>query len=274
MSPSANVSAPSAPDLEAMLDLRAAALPGILREAGAIARAGFDSPDAVFELKGPQDFLTATDAAVEEYLRGRLGAQFESDDFYGEEGGGHLGQSVWIVDPIDGTANFARRIPHYCIAIAYVFAGETRLGGIYDPSRDELYLARKGQGASRNGKPISVSGTDRFESATIEMGWSRRVSTEVYLRTLSDFIETGFNVRRAATGALGLAYVADGRSDGYVELHMQPWDCLAGLLIVREAGGHVGNFEGGGKIQGGGPVLASNAHLSRTLSEISGIDLA
>jgi myo-inositol-1(or 4)-monophosphatase len=253
------------------LDVRESALVALIREAGAVAQAAF-SVEGQFEMKGPQDFLTVTDAAVEKLLREKLTGLFPEDGFLGEETGAVAGDAIWVVDPIDGTANFARRIPHYCISVALVARGKMLLGAIYDPAHDELYLARAGRGATRNGKSISVAATTDPASACVELGWSTRVGNTAYLDVLAKTLDAGANVRRAATGALGLAYVADGRSDGYAELHMYPWDCLAGLLLVREAGGVVCDFLGAGGLEHGGAVLAAAPGVAGMMIAASGIE--
>jgi myo-inositol-1(or 4)-monophosphatase len=178
-----------------------------------------------------------------------------------------------VVDPIDGTANFARRIPHFCISIAFVAGNRTQLGAIYNPVLDELYLARRGRGAEKDGKRIRVADTGDPQAACVELGWSNRVPRSRYLGALERMLEIGVNIRRSASGALGLAYVADGRSDGYVELHMQPWDALAGLLLVEEAGGVVAPFIEQGAIERGGAVLASTPALAQAISAAAGIEL-
>jgi myo-inositol-1(or 4)-monophosphatase len=178
-----------------------------------------------------------------------------------------------VVDPIDGTANFARGIPHFCISIAYIENGRTEIGAIYDPAHDELYFAGRGTGATRNGQPIAVSSTTAFETASIEMGWSGRVANEAYLETIRNLLTLGANVRRAGSGALALAYVADGRSDGYLELHMNSWDCVAGLLLVAEAGGDVCPFLQIGSLRDGGPVLASAPGIAAGISRASKIPI-
>jgi len=241
--------------------------------AGAIARQAFvEGEGRPVGLKGPQDFLTETDAAVERHIRSRVAAEFPGDGFLGEESGGSVeGTGVWVVDPIDGTANFARSIPHFCISIAYVRDGEVVLGAIYNPVLDELHFARKGFGATRNGKPIRVADTRRYDAACVELGWSTRVPNQTYLQVLSDILEQGANVRRAASGALGLAYVADGRSDAYAELHMHPWDCLAGLLLVREAGGVTAPFLELDGLARGGAVLAAAPAIAEGISRATGI---
>ena len=253
------------------LDLREKALLTLIREAGALAQSAFEADAGGFEMKGPQDFLTVTDAAVEKLVRERLARLFPDDGFVGEESGSAPGETVWVVDPIDGTANFARRIPHYCISIAFASREQTLLGAIYDPAHDELYFARKGRGATRNGAAISVSPVADPQSACVELGWSVRVPNATYLDVLAKILAAGPNIRRAATGALGLAYVADGRSDAYAELHMHPWDCLAGLLLVREAGGRVCNFLAADGLNSGGSVLAATPGIAPLMIQATGI---
>lgn len=247
----------------------------VIVEAGALALEGFrNGTAAAFSMKGPQDFLTETDAASENFIREAIAARFPADTFFGEEGGGEIGERVWIVDPIDGTANFARSIPHFCISIAFVFNGRTELGAIYNPALNELYFAKRGEGATRNGQAISVSATPSFDRASVELGWSNRVPNATYMATMASLLELGANVRRCGSGALALAYVADGRSDAYVELHMNSWDCLAGLLLVSEAGGEVCPYMEIGSLQGGGPVLASAPAIASGVSASSGIPLS
>lgn len=257
------------------LDARQAFCLDLVRTAGVIARDGFvRRSESQIALKGPQDFLTETDAAVERHIKARLAEAFPEDGFLGEETGGVVvGEQIWVVDPIDGTANFARQIPHFCISIALVSGGETVLGAIYNPALDELYFARRGQGAERNGVAISVAGTTRQDAACVELGWSTRVPQHFYLDALTKILDDGANVRRAASGALALAYVADGRSDGYAELHMQPWDCLAGLLLVEEAGGVVAPFLAVDGLRKGGAVLAATPAIAEAMSISTGIPL-
>ncbi len=247
----------------------------IARSAGQIALDGFRrrASDEI-AMKGAQDFLTETDAAVERHLKNRLTEALPDDDFLGEETGGSAsGRSVWVVDPIDGTANFARSIPHFCISIAYVRDGITEIGAIFAPATDELWFARRGAGATCNGSPISVAGTRDFSAACMELGWSRRRPQSDYITMMNRLLDHGANVRRAASGALGLAFVADGRSDGYAELHMNAWDCLAGLLLVEEAGGRVSALPEDG-LGRGGAVLAVVPALATETSAATGIPLA
>lgn len=240
--------------------------------AGALVLEGFrNNTGRSFSMKGPQDFLTETDAASEMMIRSAIAQHFPGDGFLGEEGGGEITDRLWVVDPIDGTANFARKIPHFCISMAYVENGVTELGAIYNPVADELYFARRGHGARLNDAKLQVSSTTSFDEASVEMGWSRRVPNETYLAAVANLLKVGANVRRAGSGALALAYVADGRSDAYVELHMNSWDCLAGLLLVEEAGGVVCPFLEIGTLAGGGAVLAATPAIASGVSIASGV---
>lgn len=254
------------------LDRREMFLRDLARSAGAIASVGFK--ERRFEMKGPQDFITETDGAIEAHVRSALSEAFPEDGFLGEETGHQAGSNIWVVDPIDGTANFARGIPHYCIAIAFVCDNRAELGLIYNPSLDDLYFARRGRGAVLNGAPIRVAGTTSFERATVELGWSNRRSNDRYLAIFAALLESGANVRRAGSGALGLSYVADGRSDAYAEMHMNPWDCVAGLLLVKEAGGVVGPYLRDGGLLKGGPVIASAPGVAEGVSKATGFALA
>ncbi|HET9067218.1 MAG TPA: inositol monophosphatase family protein [Amaricoccus sp.] len=252
--------------------------------AGRIAAEGFarQAPGS-WKMKGPQDFLTETDAAVERHVRAALAEAFPGDGFLGEEtgstaAGGTAEEAggIWVVDPIDGTANFARGIAHFCVSIAYVRDGRIEIGAICDPVAEELYLARRGGGATRNGAAIRAAGTSDLAAACVELGWSTRVPTQRYLDAMAALLAGGASVRRGASGALGLAYVADGRSDGYAEAHMNAWDCLAGLLLVREAGGRVGPFAQGGPsgaLSDGGPVIAAAAGIAEAFAAATGLAL-
>lgn len=256
------------------IDRREAFLHGLAASAAALALDGFSRQTGQSaSMKGPQDFLTETDGAVEALIRSRIAETFPEDGFLGEETGGSPGAQAWVVDPIDGTANFARAIPHFCVSIAFVANGEVQLGAIVNPALDETYLARLGRGARRNGLAIRVSNTNDIAATSFEMGWSNREPLERYIAALEGLFRAGSNVRRAASGAMGLAYVADGRSDGYAELHMNPWDCLAGLLLVREAGGVTGPFLSEGGLLRGGAVLASTPAVARVLADATGIAL-
>ena len=261
------------PDPEAIAR-REAFLRELVRSASRIALDGFRRQSGQpIGMKGPQDFLTETDGEVEAHVKARIAEAFPEDGFLGEETGGQPGAQAWIVDPIDGTANFAREIPHFCISIAFVADRQVQLGAIVNPALDECYAARLGHGAWKNGNPIRVSDTTDIAATSFELGWSNRRPTADYIAAVNSLIGAGANVRRGACGALGLAYVADGRSDGYAELHMNAWDCLAGLLLVREAGGVTGPFLARDGLTAGAPVLAASPAVAATLSAATGIPL-
>lgn len=267
--------ASGASDPDAGIDRREVFCRSLVLDAGAIAREGFARQirDGAVTMKGPQDFLTETDAAVERHVRIAIADAFPEDGFIGEETGGSPAAATWVVDPVDGTANFARGIAHFCVALAFVRDGTTEIGAIYNPVTEEMHLVRRGRGATRNGMPIAVAPTRDFDAASVEFGWSRRLPNRRYLAVLEAILARGANVRRGASGALGLAWVADGRSDGYAELHMNAWDCLAGLLMVREAGGRIGRFPMPAGLVDGGPVLAAAPGIADGLAAATGIAL-
>jgi myo-inositol-1(or 4)-monophosphatase len=258
---------------QADLDGRADFCRELAFSAGRVALDGFGRAGG-FRMKGPQDFLTETDAAVERHVRDAIAEAFPGDSFLGEETGGSVGRDTWVVDPIDGTANFARGVPHFCVSIAFVRDGATEIGAICNPALGELHFARRGAGATRNGEPIRVAATRDFAATCVELGWSNRVRNARYLAALAALLVRGANVRRGASGALGLAWVADGRSDGYAEVHMNAWDCLAGLLLVAEAGGRVGPFLELGGITDGGPVIAAAPGIADGFAAATGLALS
>lgn len=261
------------------LDLRRRAGIEMITQAGVHALEVFNQiaisndPSTCVKLKGPQDFLTEADIAVEQMLHERISTLFPEDNIYGEEEGGCLEGNTWVIDPIDGTANFARGIPHFCIIIAFVCDDITQFGLIYDPIHEELFQARLGQGAWINERPLNVAKTANVSAANLELGWSLRVPQSRYLKTYQNLIELCGNVRRSACGGLALAYVACGRSDGYVELHMNPWDCLAGLLMVKEAGGVANRFTDQDNWKQGGAVLAAIPKFSDMIAQSTQIKL-
>jgi myo-inositol-1(or 4)-monophosphatase len=247
----------------------------IALRAGQVALEGFGRirPRRV-RMKGPQDFLTETDAAVEQLIRGAIAETFPNDGFLGEETGGEVRRDTWVVDPIDGTANFARGIPHFCVSIAFAREGVPEIGAICNPALGELHFARRGAGAMRNDTPIAVADTRDFAAACVELGWSPRVPNARYVEAMAALLGLGSNVRRGGSGALALAYVADGRSDAYVEVHMNAWDCLAGLLLVEEAGGRIGPFPAEGGLASGGPVIAATPGIADGIAAAVGMALA
>jgi myo-inositol-1(or 4)-monophosphatase len=241
------------------LDTRFHVACAIAREAGEIAKRRFvDRGSFTVGFKGPQDYLTEVDAEVERLIATRLHRLFPEDGFIGEEGEGrigHEGAPVWVVDPIDGTSNFAHGTPQFCVSIAAIVGREIEIGVIYDPMMDELFAAQRGAGASLNAVPMRASEIKDLKAATIEVGWNMR-QADKYIGMLSRIVALGPAVVRSGSGALGLAYVAAGRRDGYVENHMNAWDCLAAIALIREAGGYASDFLGNEGLRKGNPILA------------------
>jgi len=251
------------------------ALEAIVRDAGALMRSAFDAPERpAYSLKGQQDYLTETDGAVEQFVRDQIARHFPGDGVLGEEAGGALDAArLWIVDPIDGTANFARQIPHFCISLGLMVDRQIVAGAIYEPMHDELYIAQLGRGAWLNGKRMRVSTVGELTAATVEVGWSTRIPVATYLDMAGKAAHAGCSVRRAGSGSLGLAYVAAGRTEGYAEPHINAWDVAAGLLLVTEAGGQVNDFWADGGLRVGNQILATNAALATQLSVLTNIPL-
>jgi myo-inositol-1(or 4)-monophosphatase len=257
------------------LDLKFAVVCAVVREAGALAKRKFNGRPglSMLNFKGHQDYLSATDAEVESLIRTRLHDAFPEDGFFGEEGGGTFSDKVWVVDPVDGTANFVRGIPQFCISIAYVQGNDVQIGVIYDPVADELFAAQRGKGATLNGEPIQVSGLTDMRHASIEAGWSTRHPLSDYLAIVSNLMTAGAVARRGGSGALALAWVAAGRTDGYCELHMNSWDALAGLILIEEAGGLTNDFLADDGLQEGNMVLGCTPALGDELARLTGIPI-
>jgi myo-inositol-1(or 4)-monophosphatase len=260
------------------LDAREEALVAVAREAGDLAKRFFSDPPEV-KLKGKQDFITAADSEVERLIIERLKARFPDDAFLGEEGGrsggaAGEGDALWVIDPIDGTANFAHRIPHFCVSIAFMSAGKLSLGVISAPMYGELYRARAGKGAFLNDRAMRVAEISDMRQAIVELGWSARRTVRAYTGLVERVLEAGAIFMRAGSGALGLAYVAAGRTHGYCELHINSWDTLAGLLMVREAGGWTNDFLADDGLQSGNAVLACAPGLKEALVAVTGVGQA
>jgi myo-inositol-1(or 4)-monophosphatase len=257
------------------LTTRFHAMAGIATELGHLANHYFnDQASLGTRLKGFQDFLTEADGAVEALFRQRISQAFPGDSVMGEEMGGGSSDWLWIIDPIDGTANFARGDRQWCISIGFVAHGVPELGVIYSPALGEMFLAQRGKGATMNGKPIKVAATTDLRQSTIEFGWSPRLPAGPYLDALGRFYAGGANVKRSASGALGLAHVALGRTDAYGELHINSWDVAAGLVIAAEAGASINAFCTGDWLTKGNPILVVTPALWDVVYAASGIDHA
>ncbi len=220
------------------------------------------------------DLVTATDQQAEALIVQHLNQYFPDHHIVGEEGGSYAngGQTThrWYIDPIDGTTNFAHGIPHYCVSLAMTGPdGLPLVGVIYDPMRDEMFSAVQGEGAKLNDSPIHVSATPTLAEAVVATGfpydkWSDPANN---VEQWSNFVVRTTGVRRQGSAALDLAYVAAGRYDGYWEQKLNPWDALAGVLLVFEAGGTVTDYDGkqDGILARKPRIVASNGHIHQAM---------
>lgn len=243
------------------------AVQGIALELGRLAMRYFTDRDALkVSMKGAQDWLTAADGAVEARFRDLIVEAFPGDSVMGEELGGGASDRLWIIDPIDGTANFARGDRMWCVSVGFVLNGRPEIGIIHAPALDETYLARRGGGATMNGTPIRVAETADIGRASIEIGWSPRRPLEAYLGMVEGLFRKGASVKRGASGAMGLAHVAIGRTDGYLEAHINAWDVAAGLVIAAEAGAVLNDFCSGNWLEAGNPISALAPGVAKEIS--------
>jgi len=233
----------------------------IAREAGALLMSYFDRHIKI-EYKGDVDLVTAADRASEKLIAERLRERWPQHGIVGEEGTrSDTGADYrWYVDPLDGTTNFAHGYPVFCVSIALVrHDDQLEVGVLYDPTRNELFAAERGQGATLNGKPMHVSKTTRLAESILGTGFpshKRHKNPNIYFYHQITLRSHG--VRRAGSAALDLANVAAGRYDGFWEFNLNPWDTAAGVLIMREAGGKVTRFDGTPFRLDSREVLASN----------------
>ncbi len=244
----------------------------LARDAGALLCERLDEVREVTE-KRPHDLVTDADRAAEALILRGIRAAFPSAAILGEESGAHAGSGDerFIVDPLDGTTNYAHRYPVFCVSIAYERAGRVEAGAIYAPMLDELFAARRGGGATRNGEPVRVSAVASVSAALVCTGFNPAgyARNGKYFAHLSDRAQ---GVRRDGSAALDLAYVAAGRFDAFWEWDLKPWDVAAGALLIEEAGGRAGAIAGGPLALSGGSILASNgalhAEMERLLAEV------
>ncbi|MFC2161738.1 inositol monophosphatase family protein [Acidobacteriota bacterium] len=197
--------------------------------------------------KGAVDLVTDFDKRSQDVIFKHLFGHFPEHDFLAEENLSEKKGSpfCWIIDPIDGTTNYAHNFPVFCISIALTFKNETKLGVIYDPMRDEMFTAVKGQGAALNNSPIKVSSVRDLDKSLLATGfpYDLRESCVNNFDHFFNFATCVQGIRRGGSAAIDLCYVACGRFDGFWELKLQPWDVAAGRVIVLEAGGHVSDFQ-------------------------------
>ncbi|AMY70259.1 inositol monophosphatase family protein [Frigidibacter mobilis] len=223
--------------------------------------------------KGPGDFVTKADREAERIIKEELRGARPSYGWVGEETGEEAGEDPtrrWLVDPLDGTTNFLHGLPHWCVSIALEHKGEIVSAVVFDPAKDEMYRAEKGQGAWMNESRIRVSGRRHMIEAIFATGvpFGGRSTLPATLQDLARLMPVCAGVRRWGAAALDLAYVAAGRYDGYWERGLNSWDIAAGLLLVKEAGGFVGPVREGRDILESGSIIAGNGELYDPLCKI------
>jgi myo-inositol-1(or 4)-monophosphatase len=243
----------------------------LARDAGRILRRRFRTAVRV-TVKGPADIVTATDVEAQGLIVRRLRDKFPSHGILAEEGLDATAGTAWrwIVDPLDGTKNFAHGIPDFCVSIAVEREDRVELGVVHDPVHEETFVAVRGCGAWCNGRPIRASGVETLEAAFLGTGLPHRVGRFAgpVGRTFTRFSTSSLGVRARGAGALDLCYVACGRLDGYWEIDQSPWDIAAGGLIVEEAGGRMSDFRGGPFDIFGGETVASNGKIHDQILEV------
>jgi len=219
--------------------------------------------------KGKNEFVSEVDQKAEERILSIISKKYPNDSVLAEESGlsKESSDNQWLIDPLDGTTNYIHNFPHYAVSIALQKNKELILGVVYDPFKQELFTAEKGQGALLNNHKIRVSERTNIEGALLGTGIPFREGQDVeqYIETLKSFIKESAGIRRAGAAALDLAYVASARLDGFWETKLNPWDIAAGIVIVREAGGLITDLEGGENYFDTGNILAANVKILKSM---------
>ncbi len=226
------------------------------------------------EKKGRNDYVSQVDITAEKMIIETIRKYYPDHNLRAEETGVHKTQSrfEWLIDPLDGTTNFLHGFPHYAVSLAVLENGKLAHAAIYDPNRDEMFAASKGEGARLNNYRIRVSPQKTLDDALLATGipYTQFDFMEDYLQSFRSFMTQTAGLRRAGSAALDLAYVACGRVDGYWEFNLKPWDIAAGALIVKEAGGLVTDFKGGEDFLESGNILTANPKLYKEMAHIIG----
>lgn len=245
----------------------------VAREAGSVLRDNFGKKIEISH-KSKIDLVTEVDIASEKLIKELITSHYPKHQILAEEGGEYgsnpSSQYRWIVDPLDGTTNYAHGLPFFCVSIALEKAGEVVCGVVYDPVHDELFAAERGSGATLNGRTIKVSSVAEINRALLVTGFPYDIHTDEFnnINNFIRFIKTAQAIRRLGSAALDLCYVACGRMEGFWELKLKPWDMAAGALIVQEAGGRVTRFDGEAFNPYLNEVLASNGLVHKDMLKV------
>ncbi len=250
----------------------------IARRAGAYLKEGLNEKHRI-DYKGEINIVTEADRKSEQMIVSAIRETFPAHGILAEESAAVVGDADcrWIIDPLDGTTNYAHGFPVFCVAIALEEQGEVRLGVVYNPVLDEMFVAEKGQGAYLNDRSIHVSATAELSRALLATGfpYDIREGGEDNMNYFYGLALKAQAIRRAGAAALDLAYVAAGRFDGFWELKLMPWDTAAGVLLVREAGGRVTDLDGEAYVLSSPHVMASNGLLHeamfRVIADMKGV---
>ena len=225
---------------------RRAALLLALRRAGAVLSRNFGKVG--YRQKRRADLITVADLQSQKAILSVIRREFPGDDYKAEEDEVKLtgAEHVWVIDPLDGTTNYAHSYPASCVSVGVLRRGKPVLGGVYDPSRRELFLAEKGRGATLNGKRLRTTAVGKVKDSLLITGFAydRAERPDYYLKRFKAFMIKAHDVRRSGSAALDMAWIAAGRADGFWEFKLNPWDVAAGWLLVEEAGGKVTDFSG------------------------------
>lgn len=241
------------------------------RSAGTVISRSFEQHDKLeVELKGTNDFVSNVDLAAESVVIDTIQKAYPDHCIVSEERGVINGDNTdyqWIIDPLDGTTNFVKGIPHFCVSIALKVKGKLDQAVVFDPIRGELFTASRGKGAQLNGFRIRVSPSKELNGTILATGFpfKQKQHTDAYFNMFKALFTKTADIRRAGSAALDLAYVAAGRIDGFFELGLKPWDTAAGELLIIEAGGLVTDFTGGHSHQASGNVVAGSSKLLKDL---------
>lgn len=241
------------------------------RVAGAIIVRGFENrDDLATESKGANDYVTQIDKEAEKAIIHKIQQSYPNHTFLGEESGetdGSDSDFQWIIDPLDGTTNFIKGIPHFAVSIALLYKGRLDQAVIFDPIRGELFTASRGKGAQLNGYRIRTSKPKDLSETVLATGlpFKNKTSFGEFALSLNKIFHECGDIRRAGSAALDLAYVAAGRHDGYWEKGIKPWDIAAGELLVREAGGLVTDYKGGNDPLYKGEIIAGSVKVVQAL---------
>lgn len=243
-------------------------------QAGEILQHGFGTGFSISSKKGIHNLVTEYDHKSEQFIIDFIKKHIPHSKFIAEESGavGDEEESlVWIIDPLDGTVNFAHEIPLFSISIAAEKQGELLSGVVYAPITNELFVSEKGKGAYLNGKPIRVTATNELKGAILATGFPYNLAENPHhcIDHFVDILRLGIPIRRLGSAAIDLAYIAAGRFDGFFEVSLAPWDCAAGILLIEEAGGHITQWDRKPyKIRDHKPILATNGHLHEQLVKV------